>query len=123
MEDALTQRKQRMLERALDRGEELLEKFDAEADVAFKTLQSIHRNVNEKGAARIAAAVSILERASIAPRRKSDDATAATAKVIISKIAMERVKEAFHDLGDVESVELVEGEYVVDGDIVPKEAP
>ena len=119
-----------LAEKTLDRAAELLSAFDNEALPAFKTLQQIHKNAQEKGSTRIAAALGILERSSLAPRRRSDDASAAATRVFIGKVAMERIRQACDDLGDAETLTLVGDDYeselkaaIPDGEITPQEAP
>ena len=100
-----------LVERTLDESAELLSKFNKEAPNAFETLSSLHKRA-DRDSVRRQAAVDILERASIAPSKRSDTGGQESGITIqIGVATMSRIEAALADVDDTETIALIEAEY------------
>ena len=101
-----------LVERTLDEAAELLAKFNREAPNAFETLSSLHKRA-DRDSVRRQAAVDILDRASVSPSRRTDSGTGDTGVTIqIGVQTLNRIENALADVGDTETIDLIEGDTV-----------
>ena len=89
----------------------LQKQFDEEAPKAFETVAQLHKRA-DRDTTRLGAAKEILDRSSIAPTkivgREGGDG-GVTIQIGIKKL--EQIYGALEDVGDTETIELLEGEY------------
>ncbi len=89
----------------------LQKKFDEEAPAAFETVAQLHKRA-DRYTTRLGAAKEILDRSSIAPAkimgREGGDG-GVTIQIGIKKL--EQIYSALEDVGDTETIDLLEGEY------------
>ncbi|NIQ87868.1 MAG: hypothetical protein GWN93_01740 [Deltaproteobacteria bacterium] len=98
-------------ERNYDAAAELQKKFNDEAPAAFETMAQLHKRA-DRDTTRLGAAKEILNRASIAPSprdRRSEGDGGITIQLGVKKI--EQIFNALEDVGDTETIQLLEGEY------------
>ena len=101
-------------ERSYDAAAELQKKFNDEAPKAFETMAQLHKRA-DRDTTRLGAAKEILNRASIAPRprdRRSEGDGGVTIQIGIKKL--EQIYNALEDVGDTDTINLLEGEYEVE---------
>ena len=99
-----------LAERTLDESAELLSKFNREAPNAFETLASLHKRA-DRDSVRRQAAVDILERATVAPSRRSDTGSRDSGITIqIGVQTLNRIESALSDVGDNETIALIEAD-------------
>ena len=100
-----------MIERNYDASAELQKKFDDEAPKAFETISQLHKRA-DRDTTRLGAAKEILDRASVAPSKQSgreEGPGGVTIQIGIKKL--EQIYNALEDVGDTETIDLLEGEY------------
>jgi len=101
----------RITESTIDDTSELLTMFNREAPAAFQTLSTLHKRA-DRDATRLGAAKEILDRSTVAPRKKdslTDGERGTVIQIGIKK--MQNIITALKDVGDEETLELIEGEY------------
>ena len=108
----LVKQHQKELEnRHYDASAMLQKKFDDEAPAAFETVAQLHKRA-DRDTTRLGAAKEILDRSSIAPTkviaREGGDG-GVTIQIGIKKL--EQIYGALEDVGDTETIDLLEGEY------------
>jgi len=97
--------------RHYDASAELQKRFDEEAPAAFETVASLHKRA-DRDTTRLGAAKEILDRSSIAPAKRdfsSRDEGGTVIQIGIKKL--EQIFSALDDVGDQETIDLLEGEY------------
>lgn len=124
-----------LVDRTLDASAELLADFNKAARGAFKSIDAIHKDTGERGGARVAAAREILDRAPIAPKKRTEEsAEGGGIHIHLGVQSMASIRGALEDVEDHETIELLEGEDFeeipdtvenseVDSEISAKEAP
>ena len=89
----------------------LQKKFDEEAPKAFETIAQLHKGA-DRDTTRLGAAKEILDRSSIAPakdRGRESGEGGITIQIGVKKV--ENIMAALADVGDTETIDLLEGEY------------
>lgn len=118
-----------LTERTLDEAAQLLAKFNKAAPGAFETLELLHTKA-DRDSVRLGAAKEILDRASVSPKkqefRAGGDSGGITIQLGSQRMGM--IIGALEDIGDTETIELLEGEdYITESspevEIIAKEAP
>lgn len=85
-------------------------RFDLEASKAFDTLVELHTGA-EMETVRLGAAKDILDRAPNAPKpQKLTDGTPSGVTIVLGAPVVEGMMEALKDIGESETIELLEGE-------------
>lgn len=108
-----------LVERTLDESAELLSKFNREAPNAFETLSSLHKRA-DRDSVRRQAAVDILDRATVAPSKRSDVGGGESGVIIqIGVATMNRIEAALTDVDDTETIALLDAEWTEEGDASP----
>ena len=108
----LVKQHQKELEnRHYDASAMLQKKFDDEAPAAFETVAQLHKRA-DRDTTRLGAAKEILDRSSIAPAKimgREGGDSGVTIQIGIKKL--EQIYGALEDVGDTETIDLLEGEY------------
>ena len=89
----------------------LQKKFDEEAPAAFETVAQLHKRA-DRDTTRLGAAKEILDRSSIAPTKimgREGGEAGVTIQIGIKKL--EQIYGALEDVGDTETIDLLEGDY------------
>ncbi len=97
--------------RHYDASAQLQRRFDNEAPRAFETIAKLHRKA-DRDTTRLGAAKEILDRSSVAPSKRRDYGEGdggVTIQIGIKKL--EQIYGALEDVGDTETIQLLEGEY------------
>ncbi len=109
----LVKQHQKELEnRHYDASAMLQERFDKEAPAAFETVAYLHKTKGVIEGTRLSAAKEILDRSSIAPTKvvaREGGDSGVTIQIGIKKL--EQIYGALEDVGDTETIDLLEGEY------------
>lgn len=116
-----------LAERTLDKASELLALFNDEAIPAFRTLQKLHENA-DRDSVRLGAAKEVLDRSTVAPTKRVDSGGSESGITIqLGNQRMGMIIGALRDVGDEETIDLLEGEGYEevkdDQPIQAKEAP
>lgn len=98
-------------EKVLDRTADLLAAFNEESMNAFGTLKDIHRDSDQKGSTRVAAAEAILDRSAWAPRKRGDQVDQRGTVIVLGVKTVNNMRSALDDIEDRETVDLIEDEY------------
>ena len=108
----LVKQHQKELEnRHYDASAMLQKKFDDEAPAAFETVAQLHKRA-DRDTTRLGAAKEILDRSSIAPAKivgRESGEGGVTIQIATKKL--EQIFGALEDVGDIETIQLLEGEY------------
>ena len=123
-----------LVDRTLEESAKLLAEFNEAALDAFKSLKAIHTDTGAREGARVAAAKEILDRASVAPQKRTDDSGKdAGIHIHLGSQSMANIRCALEDVEDYEVIDLLESDYTElegapeqigeDGPIEAKEAP
>jgi hypothetical protein len=97
-----------LAERTLDESAELLSKFNREAPNAFETLATLHKRA-DRDSVRRQAAVDILDRSTVSPSRRDEGKAGESGITIqIGVQAMQRIESALADVGDEETIALID---------------
>jgi len=101
-----------LVNRHYDASAMLQQKFDEEAPAAFETVAQLHKRA-DRDTTRLGAAKEILDRSSIAPAkivgREGGEGGGVTIQIGIKKL--EQIYQALEDVGDKETIDLLEGDY------------
>ena len=120
---------QELIDRTLEESAELLALFNKSARKAHATVDQLVERA-DRDSVRLGAAKEILDRATIAPKKREFRSEGESGIVIqLGAQKMGMIIGALEDVGDQETIDLLEMEDDVyelpkeDGEIVPKEAP
>ena len=100
-----------LVNRHYDASAMLQKKFDDEAPSAFETVAQLHKRA-DRDTTRLGAAKEILDRSSIAPAKlvgRESGEGGVTIQIATKKL--EQIFGALEDVGDIETIQLLEGEY------------
>ena len=100
-----------LVNRHYDASAMLQKKFDDEAPAAFETVAQLHKRA-DRDTTRLGAAKEILDRSSIAPAKivgRESGEGGVTIQIATKKL--EQIFGALEDVGDIETIQLLEGEY------------
>ena len=97
-------------ERHYDAAANLQSKFDEEAPEAFKTLASLNEKA-DRDTTRLGAAKELLDRSSIAPSKQVIQGETGGVVIQIGIKKLEQIYAALEDVGDCETIQLLEEEY------------
>jgi hypothetical protein len=123
-----------LVDRTLDEAARLISDFNKAAPSAFQSLDAIHKDTGARDGARVAAAREILDRAPIAPKKRTEtDSKEAGIHIHLGVQSMQNIRAALEDVDDSEIIDLLDNEYSVEeaapeqigeaGPLEAKEAP
>jgi hypothetical protein len=99
-----------LVDRTLDASAELLSDFNRAAPGAFKSIDSIHKDTGARDGARVAAAREILDRAPIAPKKRTEESSEGGVHIHLGVQKITNIRAALEDVEDHDIIELLEGE-------------